>query len=48
MITASFDRIPVILQFEEGTKFTETYGFAGTQGFVNLEGQCLDAAATRG
>lgn len=35
----SFDRIPIILQFPESPKFTETYGFAGTQGFVALEGQ---------
>ena len=36
---ALFDRIPIILQFPESPKFTETYGFAGTQGFVALEGQ---------
>src|ERR1700689_4109056 len=34
-----WDRIPIILQFPEAPKFAETYGFAGTQGFVTLEGQ---------
>ena len=34
-----FDRVPIILQFPESPKFSETYGFAGTQGFVALEGQ---------
>jgi len=34
-----FDRVPIILQFPEKPKFAETYGFAGTQGFVALEGQ---------
>lgn len=37
--TENFDRIPIILQFPEKPKFTETYGFAGTQGFIALEGQ---------
>jgi len=37
--TEQFDRIPIILQFAETPKFTETYGFAGSQGFVALEGQ---------
>ena len=34
-----FDRLPLIVQFEEATGFTETYGFAGSQGVVYLEGQ---------
>jgi pimeloyl-ACP methyl ester carboxylesterase len=34
-----WDRIPIILKFPEAPKFAETYGFAGTQGLVNLEGQ---------
>ena len=32
-------RLPVIVTFEEGQAFTETYGFAGSQGTVFLEGQ---------
>jgi len=36
---AEWNRIPIILQFPEAPKFAETYGFAGTQGFVTLEGQ---------
>ncbi len=32
-------RLPVIVSFEEGQAFTETYGFAGSQGTVFLEGQ---------
>ncbi|MFT8243212.1 hypothetical protein [Roseomonas sp. BN140053] len=38
---ASWDRIPVILRFEEKLKMTETYGFTGAQGFTVLEGQRL-------
>jgi pimeloyl-ACP methyl ester carboxylesterase len=34
-----FDRIPIILKFRESSKFVETYGFTGSQGFVALEGQ---------
>ena len=36
-----FDRLPVIVQFDETSAFTETYGFAGSQGTVFLEGQRL-------
>lgn len=36
---AAWDRIPLIVTFPERAKFTETYGFAGTSGNVNLEGQ---------
>lgn len=34
-------RKPVIVQFEDQTSFTETYGFVGSQGLVFLEGQLL-------
>ena len=35
----AWQRRPIIIRFAETTKFTETYGFAGTQGMVALEGQ---------
>jgi pimeloyl-ACP methyl ester carboxylesterase len=34
-----WDRIPLILTFPDIAKFSETYGFAGSTGTVNLEGQ---------
>jgi len=34
-----WDRIPLILTFQDIAKFSETYGFAGNSGAVNLEGQ---------
>jgi pimeloyl-ACP methyl ester carboxylesterase len=36
---AGWDRIPLIVSFPDRSQFTETYGFAGTSGTVNLEGQ---------
>ena len=33
------ERFPVIVEFREDAAFTETYGFAGSQGTVYLEGQ---------
>jgi pimeloyl-ACP methyl ester carboxylesterase len=36
-----WDRIPLILTFPDVSKFSETYGFAGNSGSVNLEGQLL-------
>lgn len=36
-----FDRIPVVLSFAEQAKMVETYGFAGSQGKIFLEGQRL-------
>src|SRR3546814_18427924 len=38
---SSWDRIPAIVSFPDTARFTETYGFAGTSGTVNLEGQLL-------
>jgi dienelactone hydrolase len=35
------DRIPVIVQFEDNSSITETYGFVGSQGYVFLEGQLI-------
>ncbi|HJP21469.1 MAG: alpha/beta fold hydrolase [Alphaproteobacteria bacterium] len=35
------DRFPVIVQFEDNSSFTETYGFVGSQGVVFLEGQLI-------
>lgn len=37
----AFTRIPLIIQYPEALKNAETYGFVGTQGLVNLEGQLL-------
>lgn len=34
-------RTPLIISFKDNPKFTETYGFAGNSGHVNLEGQLL-------
>ncbi|WP_417587336.1 alpha/beta hydrolase [Pararhodobacter oceanensis] len=36
-----FTRLPLIIQYPEALKNAETYGFVGTQGMVNLEGQLL-------
>jgi pimeloyl-ACP methyl ester carboxylesterase len=33
-----FDTVPVTIQHEENSTFTETYGFVGSQGLVVLEG----------
>ena len=41
MAKTAWDRIPVLIQFAEPTGMTETYGFAGNQGVVSLEGQRL-------
>ncbi|CDZ39737.1 Hydrolase, alpha/beta domain protein [Neorhizobium galegae bv. officinalis] len=38
---ADWQRIPLIVSFPETAKYTETYGFAGNSGRVNLEGQLL-------
>lgn len=35
----AWQRRPMIIRFAETAKFTETYGFAGSQGLVTLEGQ---------
>ena len=34
-------RIPALASHQENSAFAETYGFAGTQGVVNLEGQLI-------
>ncbi|MBA14745.1 MAG: alpha/beta hydrolase [Sphingomonas sp.] len=34
-------RTPLIVSFKDNPKFTETYGFAGNSGHVNLEGQLM-------
>ena len=41
MATYEFDRKPIIVQFEDKSSFTETYGFVGSQGYVFLEGQLM-------
>lgn len=41
MVSDGFERIPLIVSFQETAGFTETYGFAGSQGRVFLEGQLL-------
>lgn len=38
---AAWERIPQIVSFADRASFTETYGFAGNSGKVNLEGQLL-------
>lgn len=42
--TYRWERIPQIVSFPDQPGFTETYGFAGNSGKVNLEGQLLRAA----
>jgi pimeloyl-ACP methyl ester carboxylesterase len=37
----AWDRVPAIVSFANPTRYTETYGFAGTTGKVFLEGQYL-------
>ncbi len=37
----AWTRTPLIVSFADNPKFTETYGFAGNSGKVNLEGQLL-------
>ncbi|HEU4623733.1 MAG TPA: hypothetical protein VFS52_03155 [Steroidobacteraceae bacterium] len=41
--SVAWQRIPQIVSFAEHVTFTETYGFAGNSGKVNLEGQLLRA-----
>src|SRR6516164_9668770 len=41
MTRHAFDRIPVVITFAEHVRMVETYGFAGNQGQVALEGQRL-------
>jgi len=41
MAEHEIDRLPVIVQFEDNSSFTETYGFVGSQGYVFLEGQLI-------
>jgi pimeloyl-ACP methyl ester carboxylesterase len=36
--STAFDLLPIILRHHERTAFTETYGYAGSQGLVLLEG----------
>lgn len=40
-MTYEYDRLPLIVTFDEQVARAETYGFSGTQGAVNLEGQLL-------
>ena len=37
--SVAWDRIPIIINFNESAKFAETYGFTGSHGIVWLEGQ---------
>jgi dienelactone hydrolase len=39
MQSASWKRQPILIKFQETQKFLEVYGFAGSQGHVQLEGQ---------
>lgn len=41
MAKARWDRVPVLIQFAEPAGMAETYGFAGNQGVISLEGQRL-------
>jgi pimeloyl-ACP methyl ester carboxylesterase len=36
-----WDRVPALVSFPDDSKYTETYGFAGTSGKIFLEGQML-------
>jgi len=40
-VTRDVDRLPLHVAFRDTAAFTETYGFAGNSGMVNLEGQLL-------
>jgi len=40
-----WQRVPLVVSFPDTARFTETYGFAGNSGRVNLEGQLLRPAA---
>lgn len=42
--SATWLRLPQIVSFPDTARFTETYGFAGNSGRVNLEGQLLRPA----
>jgi|TARA_R100000501_G_scaffold17919_1_gene34927 pimeloyl-ACP methyl ester carboxylesterase len=44
---AAWTRTPLIVSFADNPKFTETYGFAGNSGAVNLEGQLLGVPNSR-
>ena len=39
--TFDFERVPLTLSFDEAIRHVETYGFAGSQGSIWLEGQLL-------
>ena len=41
MTKVAWDRVPILIQFAESAAMTETYGFAGNQGVISLEGQRL-------
>src|SRR5690606_39830255 len=45
--TVHWDRVPLIVSFPDTAKFSETYGFAGNSGKVNLEGQLLRPTGKR-
>jgi hypothetical protein len=40
-VTPDVERLPQHVAFRDTAAFTETYGFAGNSGMVNLEGQLL-------
>ncbi|MHA6766294.1 alpha/beta hydrolase [Sphingobium ummariense] len=44
---AEWTRTPLILSFPDNPNFTETYGFAGNSGHVNLEGQLMRSPDSR-
>jgi len=39
--SVAWDRLPILFDFAEPSTMVETYGFAGTQGRIHLEGQRL-------
>jgi hypothetical protein len=43
-VKAVWQRVPLIVSFPDRARFTETHGFAGLFGKVNLEGQLLRPA----
>ena len=46
-LKTDWTRTPLIVSFKDNPKFTETYGFAGNSGSVNLEGQLLRSPRSR-
>jgi dienelactone hydrolase len=46
MSTETFDRVPLVLRWQEPRQVAETYGFSGSQGMTVLEGQLMRRAGS--